>query len=341
MPGDPKNPGIPDRYIKSNLKSHKIVWEPEKPIRWSYMKVLREYSTIKEFYPDINPYVEAYKMKPNTWALFSETLDGAGDPWMYLIDGPKRALVIDTGFGIGDLKALVKKLVGDKPIVVACTHHHYDHGYGNAQFETCYCHEDEVYSLRTTMNPDIWNYLMDENRKPIFTEFDPEDIIEFKEYELIPLKSNECIDLGDNYKVECIPLRGHTCGQSGWYDHQTKCIFTGDITGIGKPKKGEPKPQNLTVERLRDDVTEIVKRLKDISGVFPGHGMLDQTPIMLQYELDALNCIMNTPYRYDTKKEININDKVDTMYSKFIYQGSAIRYLGSNIYMNSNREKKD
>lgn len=339
MPGDPKNPGTPERYIKSDLKSHKIVWEPEKPIRWSFMKVLREYSTLKEFYPTINPYVEAYKMRENTWALYSETFDGAGDPWMYLINGPEKALVIDTGFGIGDLKGLVKKLVGDKPILVANTHHHYDHAYGNAQFDTCYCHEDEVYSMRTTMNAHIWDYLMDENRKPIFTEFDPKDIIAFKEYELISLKSNESINLGNNYLVECIPLRGHSCGQSGWYDHQTKCIFTGDITGLGIPKEGEPKPENLTAERLRDDMAEIVKRLNNISGVFPGHGMLDQTPIMLQYELDALNCVVNTPDRYDTKKIMTRNGETQTIYSKFIYQGSAIRYRDTNIHMDLKKNK--
>ena len=69
MPGNPKNPGKPNRYIKSELKSKKIVWEEEKPIRWSYMKILREFSTLKQFYPEINPYAEAYKMRENTWAI--------------------------------------------------------------------------------------------------------------------------------------------------------------------------------------------------------------------------------------------------------------------------------
>ena len=52
--------------------------------------------------------------------------------------------VIDTGFGIGDFKGLVRKLVGDKPLIVVNTHSHYDHAYGNCQFERCYCSEAEV-----------------------------------------------------------------------------------------------------------------------------------------------------------------------------------------------------
>ena len=136
---------IPNRYIKSDLKSHRILWEEERPIRWPYMKILREYSTLKEFYPEINPYVEAYKMRENVWALFQESMDGAGDLWMYVINGPERVLLIDTGFGVGDLKGLVQHLVGtEKEILVANTHHHYDHAYGNAQFDRCYCQQSQT-----------------------------------------------------------------------------------------------------------------------------------------------------------------------------------------------------
>ena len=79
------------RPIQSTLKSHRIMQEKEKPIRWSYMKILREHSDLKEFYPEIDPYAEAYRMRDNMWAIFTESRDGAGDPWMYLINGPERA----------------------------------------------------------------------------------------------------------------------------------------------------------------------------------------------------------------------------------------------------------
>ena len=64
MPGNIHNT-VPNRYIKSELKSHKIVWEEEHPIRWSYMKILREFSTLKEFYPEIDPYVEVFRCRDN------------------------------------------------------------------------------------------------------------------------------------------------------------------------------------------------------------------------------------------------------------------------------------
>lgn len=334
MPGDIKHSAAPSRPIKSDLKSHKLVWEAEHPIRWSYMKILREFSTLKQFYPEINPYAEVYQMRENMWAIFSESMDGVGDPWMYLIEGPEKALVIDTAFGVGDLLGLAKKIVKDKPIVAANTHHHYDHAYGNAQFDTVYCHEDEAFAIRQTMNPHIWDYLFDETGKPIYTEFDRADIIQYKDYELIPLPSNACIDLGGGYEIELIPLRGHTAGQCGYLDKQNHAFFCGDITGIGGPKPGEPKPENCTVERLRDDMQAIVDRLDEVGGVFPGHGMLDQTPIMLQYELDTLNAIMRDPQNYDSKKEIHRPSKTMVSYTKNIHQGTAVRYNLNNVYMN-------
>lgn len=46
------------RYIKSDLKTKLLNPEKEKPSRWSFLKVLREYSTLKQFYPEINPYAK-------------------------------------------------------------------------------------------------------------------------------------------------------------------------------------------------------------------------------------------------------------------------------------------
>lgn len=339
MPGNPKNPGKPNRYIKSELKSKKIVWEEEKPIRWSFMKILREFSTLKQFYPEINPYAEAYQMRENTWAIFTESFDGVGDPWIYLIQGPQRALVIDTGFGVGDLKGLCEHLVGKKEIIVANTHHHYDHAYGNAQFDLCYCHEDEIFNMKRTMNPHIWDYLYDENGKGIYTEFDVQDIIPYKDYKLVGLKSNETIDLGDGYLIECIPLRGHSTGQSGYLDRQTGCLFVGDITGISKCHPDDPHPENCCVERLRDDTQAIVDRLNEVSGVFPGHGTLDQTPVVMQYELDALNAILNNPENYDKKKEVIRPSGVMIAYTKNIHQGTAIRYNPDKVYYSQIKKK--
>ena len=62
------------RPIKSDLKSRRFVWDEERAIRWPYYKILREFSTLKQFYPEIDPYAEVYRMRDNVYACFSESL---------------------------------------------------------------------------------------------------------------------------------------------------------------------------------------------------------------------------------------------------------------------------
>lgn len=46
---------------------------------------------------------------------------------MYLIEGTKKAFLLDTGIGIGNVKEIVEKIT-NKPIEVCLTHGHGDHG---------------------------------------------------------------------------------------------------------------------------------------------------------------------------------------------------------------------
>lgn len=326
------------RPIKSDLKSKRIVLDEERAIRWPYYKILREYSTLKQFYPEIDPYAEVYKMRDNVYACFSESLDGAGDVWSYVIDGPKKAMVIDTGFGIGDFKGLVKKLVGeDKELIVACTHHHYDHAYGNCQFGKIYCSEAEVNRMQQRNNPHIWDYLFNEDGSCKWTEFDRNDLVKWeKEYEIVGIPDNYIFDLGDGYEVELVMLPGHTPGQSGYYDHHNHIIFTGDTGGISERIGDEPYGENCSVEALRDALKKLEPRFDEIEAVFPGHGMLDQTGETLRYLLNAAEAIMRNPNNYDEKVEryFPSQNRTKVIYQKYIYQGSAIRYNKNCVYKN-------
>lgn len=320
------------REIKSELKSKRKVLEIEKPIRWSYMKLLREYSTLKQFYPEINPYAEVYQFRDHLFCIYTESLDGAGDPWMYLIDGPKKCMLIDTGFGVGDLKGLIKKLVGDKPIIVVNTHSHFDHAYGNCQFDTCYCHIQEVWRMEQKNNAHIWDYLFDESGEPKWTEFDKADIIPYRPYEIIGVEDGHCFDLGDGYIVEAVLLPGHTPGQCGYYDHQNHTIFIGDMTGIDTALPNEPYAQYCTVQAMNTALKKLQSRFDEIEGVFPGHGMLDQSSLMLQYLLDATEAILADPDGYDMYKEITVaKGERKKVMMKYVYQGTGIKYTKNNV----------
>lgn len=355
MPGSLKKTtlyyGIP-RPIKSDLKSQRIVWEAEHPVRWSFLKVLREYSTLKEFYPEINPYTECYKVRDNTWALYNDSFDGAGDVWMYLIDGPEKALLVDDSFGVGDLKGLISKLIGDKEVIVCNTHAHFDHCYGNAQFNKVYCHKFEVPALQTKNNPDIWDYLFNQTDhdievwgqtihpgEPIYTRFDRKDIIvdldhkeTYKPYEIVGVPDGYLFDLGQGHKVELILLPHHTLGMSGYYDHQTHCLFAGDLTGGRGVPAGTPNGEYGTVEALSEALEKLQPRFPEISGVFPGHGMLDVSPVCLQYLLDTTKRIMADPDHPDKKTVFQTDHGEVRSYARLIEQWTPLRYNPDRVY---------
>ena len=63
---------------------------------------------------------------------------------MYLVEGKEKAALLDTGTGIGSLKACVQKLT-DKPVMVLLTHGHVDHAMGAPEFEEVYMNHKDDY----------------------------------------------------------------------------------------------------------------------------------------------------------------------------------------------------
>src|SRR5699024_479599 len=87
--------------------------------------------------------VEVFELTEGVYSIFSRSPGMGGDAWMHLVTGPERAVLIDTGFGIGDLRALVETLI-DKPYDVFNTHFHGDHTLGNVQFDRVFIHRYDL-----------------------------------------------------------------------------------------------------------------------------------------------------------------------------------------------------
>lgn len=311
------------RYIKSDLKSRPIHPEGEKPSRWSFMKVLREHSDLKEFYPEIDPYAEAYKFRDNCWAIFVEG-NGFGDMWNYLIVGPQKAMLIDTNYGIGNIRALAEHLAPGKEVVCVNTHAHLDHIGGNYYFDQVHIHEYDVEMLKRQMTPNFYtDYLFDEKGEPRYCWVDRADLAPFREYEIVPFKDGDVFDLGEGYEVEVVHLPGHTAGQSGFFDHQTGCMFIGDTTSAFGPTYEPEHGEFCTINALRDALVRFQPRFGQVSGVFPGHGTFDLHACTLQYILDTCNVIIAHPDWYDDKKDFFGTP----VYTRNIYQfGSDMKY---------------
>lgn len=139
----------------------------------------------------------------------------------YLVVGEEKALLIDTGFGMGSLKAVVDKLT-DKPIILVNTHGHPDHGGGNAEFGAPYLHP---------MDRELYAYKCAAARFEEASHWPLEGEVTLQPYqaETKPLADGQCFELGGRV-VEAFHTPGHTAGSVCLYDSLTGALFTGDNT---------------------------------------------------------------------------------------------------------------
>lgn len=148
---------------------------------------------------------------------------------MYLVEGTEKAVLIDTGSGIGSLKACVEQLT-DKPVIVLVTHGHVDHAMGVAEFENVYMsHEDDyIYEKHGT----------DAFRRSCFSTVTPP--FEAGEENLIPtMKLSEIKNLteGDRFDLGGISVKiyacpGHTRGSVVMLIPEERLLITGDACNL-------------------------------------------------------------------------------------------------------------
>lgn len=144
---------------------------------------------------------------------------------MYLVEGDDKAVLLDTGSGIGSLKHCVEQLT-DKPVTVLITHGHVDHAMGAWEFNDVYMsHKDqEIYMEHADMN----------FRKEGFIQLsngiipDGEDIIPSAPFSHFKdLKGGDRFDLG-GITVEIYDCPGHTKGSVVMLIKEERALLLGD-----------------------------------------------------------------------------------------------------------------
>lgn len=321
--------------IRSQLHSKRIKFDvPQNTISWAFMKELRENNATRKIYP-IEPYVEVYQFREGLYGLFTENCDGMGDVWMYLIIGPEKAMLIDTAFGLGDLKGLVEELAGGRELIVVNTHDHFDHAYGNCRFDKVYCHEYLVPYLEN-QHAHMWDYLFDAWGENIWLEFDRADLPVYKPYQIIGVPDGYIWDLGGGHEVELIHTGGHAAGHAAYLDKKNRILFPGDnicsdVSGcgaVGAPRAQGPHSECTLMSYYRDRVKLLVDRLDEYDAIFPQHFMNDLESHMMRDVLEAVEAIVAHPERcdYKTVKYGKMRGEVHTRCFKYIKGFSVIGY---------------
>jgi len=147
----------------------------------------------------------------------------------FLISGEEKALLFDTGLGIGDIRGVVDQLSG-LDVIVLNSHTHYDHIGGNHQFENIYAMDTEFTRGRAmgiaharmaefVSDGWIWKAL-------------PEGFVR-DEYHSHPFAISQFVAEGDiidvgGRRLEVLETPGHAPDSICLIDRKHRILFTGD-----------------------------------------------------------------------------------------------------------------
>ena len=147
----------------------------------------------------------SWKINEDTWVI--NFMNGSQN--MYLLEGNDRALLIDTGWGAGNLRAHVEKLTS-KPVVVFNSHGHLDHSGGNGEWpEVC-------------MLPGCEGDLFTCHRLPFDISRLP-----YPDYRHKLVRDGDVVDLGGR-TVELLDISSHSNGSLAFLDRKNGFLCVGD-----------------------------------------------------------------------------------------------------------------
>lgn len=184
-----------------------------------------EYNTIERI-PISDPWFEVYKPARGVFAIYEP--HQAEETISYLIVGEKRALLFDTGMGIGDLKKVIAQLT-ELPIILLNSHTHNDHVGDNWEFSTIY-----------GMDIDFTRQNARGSRLDAQAEITPDQIcgalpkgFDSKAYATQPWRITAYTHDGDRFDLggrtlEVIATPGHTPDAISLLDRANHLLFTGD-----------------------------------------------------------------------------------------------------------------
>ncbi len=184
-----------------------------------------EYRNLRRV-PVSDSWFEVYKVDSAVFAIYEP--HQSEETISYLIVGRKRALLFDTGMGIGDLRSVTAQLTR-LPIVVLNSHTHDDHVGDNWQFDTVYG-LDTAFSRTSARGSRV--DAQEEIRSgeicgALPSGFDP------NAYATRPWKitawihNGSRIDLGGR-SIEVLATPGHTPDAVSLFDRSRGLLFTGD-----------------------------------------------------------------------------------------------------------------
>ena len=193
---------------------------------------------------------------------------------LFLVRGRDRDVLVDSGLGLAPLREELADLF-ERPVVAIATHRHFDHTGGLHEFAEVVVHRDDAdavanaegfASLRIEDYPpeELSGYVA----PPSLLTALPRDGFDLGSYAVTPVSPTRIVDEGDvvdlgDRRFEVLHLPGHTPGEIGLWEAETRTLFSGDCVYESGLLLDELPESDIpayvrSMERLRDLPVRIV-----------------------------------------------------------------------------------
>jgi glyoxylase-like metal-dependent hydrolase (beta-lactamase superfamily II) len=214
-------------------------------------------------------------------------VDGTG-VHCFLVEGTKKAMLLDTANGVKGLKEYVEQLTS-LPVEVLLTHGHCDHAGGASAFDTVYLSKAdwELVSCHASMESKMgYVKFCGGEAGAGMTE---DDLVGEKTTPYLDVQDGQTFDLG-GITLEAVAVPGHTQGMTCVLNREERSILFGDAC-------------NTAVFLWADEATDVatykksLERLKTYEDrydtVYLSHAMITIEKDVLETVMDVCDDILN------------------------------------------------
>lgn len=215
----------------------------------------------------------ARQLFPGVWCIESKGV------MSYLVTGSERALLIDTGWGVGDLAGLVHSL-SPLPLTVVITHGHVDHISGAYQFPEVWIDAADIPLAERAGG--MRERILQRWQGETWPEgYSPESWRQAPAPTLCALPEDITYDLGDRV-LQVIRTPGHTPGALCLLDADARLLFAGDTITRSVLMH---LPDSLPMRRYAQSLQRLLEHRRQMGQILSGHSA-DPLPLSLLEDLE-------------------------------------------------------